>query len=78
MKTTATIARLLLSLIYLVFGLDYFLHFISHIINLPSAGSKADGFFGALFAAKYFFPFLKSIEVIRQYYTGLFVAKPVV
>jgi putative oxidoreductase len=64
MKTAVFIARSLLGLVFLVFGLDYFLHFISHIINLPSAGDKADAFFGALGAAKYFFPFLKSIEVI--------------
>src|SRR3569833_4501409 len=69
MKTTATIARVLLSLIYLTFGLDYFLHFVGHIINLPAAGDKADNFFGALGAARYFFPFLKSIEVI----CGLFL-----
>ncbi|HWD88086.1 MAG TPA: hypothetical protein VG367_08170 [Mucilaginibacter sp.] len=69
MKTTITIARILFSLIYLIFGLDYFLNFISHIVNLPPGGNKADSFFGALGAAGYFFPFLKSIEII----CGLFL-----
>jgi putative oxidoreductase len=64
MKTALLIARLLLGLIYLLFGLDYFLNFMSHIINFPSAGEKADAFFGALGAVGYFFPFLKIIEII--------------
>src|ERR1700739_1414292 len=69
MKIAATIARVLLSLIYLAFGLDYFLHFLSLIINFPAGGNKADSFFGALGAAGYFFPFLKSIEIV----CGLFL-----
>jgi len=69
MKIAVLMARLLLSLIYVAFGLDYFLHFLEHIINFPSAGNRADTFFGALSATKYFFPFLKSIEVI----CGLFL-----
>jgi len=64
MKSAVLIARLALGLIYLVFGLDYFLNFMSHIINFPPAGEKADAFFGALGATGYFFPFLKTIEVI--------------
>jgi len=69
MKIAATIARILLALIYLIFGLDYFLHFVEHIIDLPAGGNKADSFFGALGAAGYFFPFLKSIEIV----CGLFL-----
>jgi uncharacterized membrane protein YphA (DoxX/SURF4 family) len=64
MKTAVLIARLMLGLIFLVFGLDYFLNFLSHIINFPPAGKKADAFFGAISATGYFFPFLKGIEVI--------------
>ena len=64
MKIAVLIARSLLGLIFLLFGLDYFFHFLSHLISFPSAGEKADTFFGALAAVKYFFPFLKSIEVI--------------
>lgn len=69
MKIAVLIARVLLGLIYLTFGLDYFLDFLSHIINFPPAGNRADAFFGALAATKYFFPFLKSIEII----CGLFL-----
>ena len=68
-KIAVTVARVALALIYLIFGLDYFLNFISHIVNLPAGGNKADSFFGALGAAGYFFPFLKSIEII----CGLFL-----
>lgn len=64
MKNVVLIARLLLGVIYLLFGLDYFLHFMSHIINFPPAGEKADAFFGAISATGYFFPFLKTIEII--------------
>jgi putative oxidoreductase len=69
MKTVALIARVALALIYVVFGVDYFLPFLSHIVNFPAGGNKADSFFGALGAAGYFFPFLKSIEII----CGLFL-----
>jgi putative oxidoreductase len=69
MKIAISIARVLLALIYLTFGLDYFLDFIAHIVSLPSAGNRADAFFGALSEVKYFFPFLKSIEII----CGLFL-----
>jgi len=69
MKITLLIARVLLGLIFLVFGLDFYFHFVSGIVNLPSAGEKADAFFGALAAVKYFFPFLKVIEII----CGLFL-----
>lgn len=69
MKIAVLIARVLLALVYLIFGLDYFLGFLSHIINFPPAGDRADSFFGALAAVKYFFPFLKSIEII----CGLFL-----
>jgi putative oxidoreductase len=64
MKIAVVIARSALGLVFLIFGLDYFLGFIQHIVNLPPAGDKADTFFGALAAVKYFFPFLKSIEII--------------
>lgn len=69
MKYATLIARLVLGLIYLVFGLDFFLHFVSHIVSLPPLDDKANAFLGQLAAAKYFFPFLKSMEII----CGLFL-----
>jgi len=54
-------ARLVLGLIYFVFGLNFFLHFLP---TPPSAGGVADAFVGGLFQSGYFFPMMKSIEVV--------------
>ena len=54
-------ARIVLGLIYFVFGLNFFLHFLP---TPPSAGGPADSFAGALFQSGYFFPFLKGLEVV--------------
>ena len=65
-------ARLVLGLIYFVFGLNFFLHFLP---MPPSAGGAADAFVGGLFQSGYFFPMLKSIEVLLGAFLliGLFV-----
>ena len=65
-------ARIVLGLIYFVFGLNFFLHFIP---MPPSSGSVADAFLGGLFQSGYFFPMLKSIEVVLGAFLliGLFV-----
>ena len=49
MKTTSLIARLLLGLIFVVFGLNGFLHFIP----MPPPTGVAGQFFGAIFASRY-------------------------
>jgi uncharacterized membrane protein YphA (DoxX/SURF4 family) len=54
------VARRLLGLIFFVFGLNGFLHFIPDQ-PMPAA---AGAFAGALFQSGYFFPLLKSIEVL--------------
>jgi uncharacterized membrane protein YphA (DoxX/SURF4 family) len=53
-------ARVLLGLIFFVFGLNGFLQFIPQ----PPAPDKAMGFLGALAATGYMFPLIKSVEVI--------------
>ena len=65
-------ARIVLGLIYFVFGLNFFLHFLP---TPPSAGGVADAFVGGLFQSGYFFPMLKSIEVVLGAFLliGLFV-----
>jgi uncharacterized membrane protein YphA (DoxX/SURF4 family) len=65
-------ARGVLGLIYFVFGLNFFLHFLP---TPPSPGGEADAFVGGLFQAGYFFPMLKSIEVLLGAFLliGLFV-----
>ena len=61
MKSKAvTGARFVLGLVFFVFGLNGFLHFIP---QPPPSGAAGD-FAGALFASGYFFPLLKGTEVI--------------
>ena len=54
-------ARIVLGLIYFVFGLNFFLQFLP---NPPSNGGPAENFTTGLFQSGYFFPFLKGAEVI--------------
>jgi uncharacterized membrane protein YphA (DoxX/SURF4 family) len=54
-----TAARLVLGLIFFVFGLNGFLHFIPQ----PPVTGTAGTFMGGLAATGYFFPLLKSVEV---------------
>jgi uncharacterized membrane protein YphA (DoxX/SURF4 family) len=50
MKIAALISRLLLGLIFLVFGLNWFLNFIP----MPPPTGVAGQFFGAIFASHYY------------------------
>jgi uncharacterized membrane protein YphA (DoxX/SURF4 family) len=54
-----TAARLFLGLVFTVFGLNFFLHFIPQ----PPAPPRAAAFAGALFASGYLFPLLKVTEI---------------
>jgi uncharacterized membrane protein YphA (DoxX/SURF4 family) len=54
-----TVARLFLGLVFTVFGLNFFLHFLP----TPPAPPRAAAFAGALFGSGYLFPLLKAIEV---------------
>jgi uncharacterized membrane protein YphA (DoxX/SURF4 family) len=54
-----TVARLFLGLVFTVFGLNFFLHFLP----TPPTPPRAAAFAGALFGSGYFFPLLKAIEV---------------
>lgn len=71
-KIPLLIARILLGLIYFVFGLNFFLHFIP---NKMPPDPKAAAFVGGLFQSGYFFPYMKVIEIIggALLLTGLFV-----
>jgi uncharacterized membrane protein YphA (DoxX/SURF4 family) len=53
-------ARILLGLIFFVFGLNFFLHFIPQ----PPPSGPAGAFAGALFATGYFFVLLKVVETV--------------
>ena len=54
------VARVLLGAVFLVFGLNGFLHFLPQ----PPAPPRAMAFAGALAATGYFFPLLKATEVV--------------
>jgi hypothetical protein len=51
MKIASMIARFLLGLVFLVFGLNGFLHFLS--MSPPPSGTAAAQFFGALYVSNY-------------------------
>lgn len=53
-------ARILLGLIFFVFGLNFFLHFIPQ----PPPSGPAGAFAGAMFATGYLFVVIKVVEVL--------------
>jgi len=59
-KHLTTAARLFLGLVFTVFGLNFFLHFLP----TPTASPQAAAFAGALFSSGYLFPLLKTTEVV--------------
>ena len=61
MKNTTIIFRILLGFIYLVFGLDYFLHFIPY---QPMHTGKAAAFKEGLQGSGYFYPMIKTIQIL--------------
>jgi len=61
MSKMPLVARLILGLIFFVFGLNGFLNFIPVPPNMPE---KLQAFTGGLMASGYFFPLLKGTEVV--------------
>ena len=59
-KHLPTAARIFLGLVFTVFGLNFFLHFIPQ----PPAPPQADAFVGALVAGGYLMPLLATTEVL--------------
>jgi putative oxidoreductase len=59
MKIITTIARVLLGLIFLVFGLNAFFHFIP----MPPPKDQAAAFMGALFSSGYLYA-IKCFEIV--------------
>ena len=58
---TVSVTRILLGLIFFVFGLNFFLHFIP---QGPAPTGGAGAFLGGLFQAGYLFPLIKVIPVL--------------
>ncbi|HTQ28238.1 MAG TPA: DoxX family membrane protein [Puia sp.] len=65
-------ARILLGLIFFVFGLNFFFHFIP---SGPQPEGKAGAFIGGLFQSGYLFQLIKTVEVLAGILllTGLYV-----
>ena len=61
MKTTVLISRVLLGVIYLIFGLDYFFKFIPY---QPLHPGVTGAFVAGLKGVGYFYPMIKSIQII--------------
>ena len=61
MKTATIISRTVLGLIYLVFGLDYYFHFIPYQPNHTGAAAELKN---GLMAAGYLYPMMKSIQIV--------------
>lgn len=57
---TTTIARIILGLIFFIFGLNGFFNFLPS----PALPESAMGFIGGLASSGYFFPVLKGTEVL--------------
>lgn len=60
MSKLPTVARVLLGLIFFVFGLNGFLNFLP----MPPMTGKPAEFMGALAATGYMFPMIKGVEVV--------------
>jgi uncharacterized membrane protein YphA (DoxX/SURF4 family) len=72
MRIAVIIARTLLGLVFLIFGLNGFLHFIPNPPPLPAAGQ----FFGALFATGYMPKLIFGTQVVGGALLLLGVAVP--
>jgi len=62
MKTATLIARVLLGLIFLLFGLNFFFPFIP--MAQPKMSEAATAFSGGLFGSGYFFQYMKVLEIL--------------
>lgn len=61
MKHLTTISRVLLGFLYLVFGLDYFLHFIPY---QPAHTGAPEALKAGLIGTGYIYPMMKSMQVL--------------
>jgi uncharacterized membrane protein YphA (DoxX/SURF4 family) len=59
-RNAPAVSRILLGLVFFVFGLNGFLQFIPQ----PPMPERAGAFLGALAATGYMFPLIKSVEVV--------------
>jgi len=62
MKTATLIARVLLGLIFLLFGVNFFYPFIP--MTPPKMSEAATAFSGGLYGSGYFFQYMKVLEIL--------------
>jgi putative oxidoreductase len=62
MKIAVLIARILLGLIFVVFGLNFFFHFLT--MAQPPMSKEAGAFSGGLYGSGYFFQYMKVFEIV--------------
>ena len=67
MKTAVLIARILLGLIFLVFGLNFFFPQVLHMAQ-PPMSKEATAFSGGLWGSGYFFQYMKVIEIVSGFF----------
>lgn len=72
MNKVRTGARIILGLLFLVFGLNFFFQFLP----MPTPPEQAMKYMGGLMAAPYFFPLLKATEIIAAILLLINVAVP--
>lgn len=60
MKTIEQGSRIIFGLLWVLFGLNFFFHFIT----IPPPTQQAGAFLGAMFQTGYLFPFVKITEII--------------
>jgi putative oxidoreductase len=60
MNKSIVAARIALGLVFTVFGLDYFLHYLPD----PGASPRGGAFLEALFVTGYMFPLIKGLEIL--------------
>jgi putative oxidoreductase len=63
MRTAILVARILLGLMFVVFGFNFFFHYIPQPPPPPAAGAFA----GAMFATGYIFHLLKVLEILSGF-----------
>jgi uncharacterized membrane protein YphA (DoxX/SURF4 family) len=68
MKIALLIARILLGLIFVVFGLNFFFPQVLHM-SQPPMSKEAMAFSGGLWGSGYFFQYMKVLEIL----SGLFL-----
>lgn len=64
MKIAILIARIVLGLIFLIFGINQFVQIMDSIVHFPLLDRKADSYLMTLSRAEYFFPCLKILEML--------------